>query len=369
MRFADGTATLIAEGYRIFVEIGPSSILHSYLADALRVADAEGRVLASLRRDDGDADPFRAVAAQCYVAGCDLPSAPIFSGEADPRGLPLYPWARQRLWFDQTVEAVELQSPPFDHPLLGFRQSGPPPYWRNHLDAHVLPWIADHAVEGVQVLPGRCDDRDGACRRARWRWPDAGVLEVTDLEVRRPLPFDPGRMRECARRWCPTTATGSGEPPAAVERADDDPCRRACRRRRREVGLPPWPEAPATTRIDADTVYGVAATRASITARSLPDGALRRGGGRHSGGRASRPEAIGEPLDGYLLHPALLDGALQGLLALLAADGRGGPAAGVPALALWASAGRGTLWARQPHRPAGADAGRRQVGGGELRPL
>ena len=35
------------------------------------------------------------------------------------------------------------------------------------------------------------------------------------------------------------------------------------------------------------------------------------------------PAAINESLDAYLLHPALLDGALQGLLALLALGGRG----------------------------------------------
>ena len=328
VRFADGTATLIAEGYRIFVEIGPSSILHSYLADALRVADAEGRVLASLRRDDGDADPFRAVAAQCYVAGCDLPSAPVFSGEADPRGLPLYPWARQRLWFDQTVEAVELQSPPFDHPLLGFRQSGPPPYWRNHLDAHVLPWIADHAVEGVQLYPAAAMI-ETALAAARWRWPDAAVLEVTDLEVRRPLPFDPGRMREL--RTALVSDDGDWEL-ASRPRLSSEPMTTHAVGHVGAAGamsaLPPWPEAPATTRIDADTVYRRARDAGlDYGARFRTVHCVELAADTRAVVHLD-PEAIGEPLDGYLLHPALLDGALQGLLALLAADGRGGPAAG-----------------------------------------
>ena len=42
---------------------------------------------------------------------------------------------------------------PFDHPLLGFRQHGPVPFWLNHLDPEVRTWLADHAIEGVPVLP------------------------------------------------------------------------------------------------------------------------------------------------------------------------------------------------------------------------
>ena len=35
-----------------------------------------------------------------------------------------------------------------------------------------------------------------ALAAARWRWPDAPALEVLDVELRRPMPFDKGRMRE-----------------------------------------------------------------------------------------------------------------------------------------------------------------------------
>ena len=55
VRFAEANAALIAEGFRVFVEIGPGPILHSYLTEGLRAADAEGRVLATLTRRDEDA--------------------------------------------------------------------------------------------------------------------------------------------------------------------------------------------------------------------------------------------------------------------------------------------------------------------------
>ena len=107
VRFAEATAALIGDGFRIFVEIGPGAILHAYLTDGLRAAEVEGRVLSSLSRSDGDGDPFPRIAARCYVAGYDLPAAPLFDGPADLRSVPLYPWQRQRFWLDKTVEASD----------------------------------------------------------------------------------------------------------------------------------------------------------------------------------------------------------------------------------------------------------------------
>ena len=153
VRFAEATAFLTAEGYRIFLEIGPTAILQSYLTDALRAAKVDGRGLATLSRKPSDDDPFPAIAANCHVSGCDFTRSPFFRGIADPRGLPLYPWDRQSFWFGVTAEAADPVNPLFEHPLLGFRQRGPVPWWINHLDDQVLPWIGDHAIEGVPVLP------------------------------------------------------------------------------------------------------------------------------------------------------------------------------------------------------------------------
>ncbi|HXC13142.1 MAG TPA: SDR family NAD(P)-dependent oxidoreductase [Stellaceae bacterium] len=321
VRFAEGAAALIGEGYRIFVEIGPSPILHAYLTDGLRVAEAEGRVVASLMRDDRDADPFPEIAARCYVAG-DLASAALFDGDADPRGLPLYPWDRGHFWFDKTVEAAEPENPPFDHPLLGFRQSGPLPYWINHLDDQVLPWIADHAVEGLAVFPAAAIV-ETALAAARWRWPDARVLEAFDVEVRRPLPFDKGRMREL--RTALVSEDGDWEL-ASRPRLSNEPMTihavgRIAAFSEARAGMQ-WADSPAIDQIDGGSLYRIAGDlglnyggcfrTVEHVAVFGPDRAVVH----------LDPAAINESLDTYLLHPALLDGALQGLLALLALGGR-----------------------------------------------
>src|SRR5207248_2092937 len=162
----------IGEGCRIFLEIGPTAILQSYLTDAVRAAKVDGRVLATLTRKPVEGDPFPAIAADCHVAGYDFTHSSLFDGTADPRGLPLYSWDRQSFWFGLTPEAADQVNPRLDHPLLGFRRRGPLPCWINHLDEQVLPWISDHAIEGLPVLPAAAI-LEMACAAAKEQWPDA----------------------------------------------------------------------------------------------------------------------------------------------------------------------------------------------------
>ena len=310
----------MAPGHRILLEIGPSPVLQSYLHDALRAGETQGRVLATLGRKDADRNPFPAIAARCHVAGHDLAGAPWFDGTADPRGLPLYPWQRERFWYDITVEGPDLVNPQFLHPLLGFRAPGPLPAWVNYLDPELLPWLADHAIEGVPVLPAAAV-LEMALAAARSRRPDARALELADVELRRPLPFDKGRTRELRTRldaedgvWelssrprlsdealtvhaVARIVTGSEGAPAAT-RAPGGPLLReidgaALYRLAARLGLDYGPGFRTVTRI-AVLAPDEAVVALDPAARSTP------------------------PLDLYLIHPALLDGALQGLLALIA---------------------------------------------------
>jgi len=319
VRFADAVARLVAEGHRIFLEIGPRAILQSYLVDGLRAGEVQGRVLATLSREPLGHDPFPAIAAHCHAAGYDWTSSPSFEGPSDPRGLPLYPWNRERFWFSVTTEAPDLINPAFDHPLLGFRQRGATASWLNHLDEQVLPWIADHAVEGLAVLPAAAI-LEMALATARQRWPDAPVLEVSDVELRRPMPFDKGRMRELRTvlqsdegDWeLASRARLSSEPLAVyavarVSAATDS-----------RHGTSWAGNMSAERRIDGERLYRQAhlagldygprfktVTCVEITG---PDSAI----------AYLDPSPVGQELDSYLLHPALLDGALQGLFGLLA---------------------------------------------------
>jgi phthiocerol/phenolphthiocerol synthesis type-I polyketide synthase C len=332
VRFADGMAELAAAGFRIFLEIGPHPVLQAYLNDALRTADAQGRVLATLARKQqrDENDPFAAIAARCHVAGYDITASECFDGAADHSALPLYPWQKERFWFDRTVEDIHAVDPPFDHPLLGFRQRGPVLSWLNHIDPALVPWLADHAIEGVPVLPAAAV-LEMALAAARLRRPDAAAIEVVDVELRRPLPFDNGRPRELR---CVASAEDGEWELSSRPRLSDEPLTSHAVARLVAVGeaqpsSPGFEQAAAVAeRIDSETLYRLAGQfgldyglqfRTVRQIDVLEDGTALVHLDSSVIGTADE--------DAYLVHPALLDGALQGLLALIA--GRRDDAAGV----------------------------------------
>jgi acyl transferase domain-containing protein/NADPH:quinone reductase-like Zn-dependent oxidoreductase/acyl carrier protein len=319
VRFADATAQLIGEGFRIFLEIGPTAILQSYLTDCLRAAQIEGRVLTTLSRQSVDDDPFPAIAAHCYVAGHDFTRSSLFDGPADPRGAPLYPWDRQRFWMGTTAEGTDLVNPPFDHPLLGFRQRGPVPCWLNHLDEQVLPWIGDHAIEGMPVFPAAAIV-EMALAAARWRWPEAPVLEVSDLEIRRPLPFDKGRMREL--RTVISSDEGDWELASGPRLLHEPLTIHAVGRIGAESDarcIVRWLDAEPLNchQIDSDTLYRLASLAGLDYGGRFRT--VRRVEIADSRNAVAYLDDAGayEESGSYLLHPAMLDGALQGLLGLV----------------------------------------------------
>ena len=317
VRFTDAIGALVGAGCRIFVEIGPNPVLQAYLHDALRVGQVQGRVLATLARKQGGEDPFAAIAGRCHVAGADITGAARFDGPSGPDGLPLYPWQKERFWFERTVENAHLVDPPCDHSLLGFRQSGPGESWLNHLDPEVLPWLADHAVEGVPVLPAAAV-LEMALATARLRRPQASAVEVVDVELRRPLTFD--RAREM--RVMVGGEDGDWELSSRPRLADEPLSLHAVARLVAAAEHPPAPrpaEVEAVVgRVDAAALYRLAARLGLDYGPCFRT--VRRIDLVGEGEALAHldPSVVGADRDEYLIHPALLDGALQSLLALIA---------------------------------------------------
>jgi acyl transferase domain-containing protein/NADPH:quinone reductase-like Zn-dependent oxidoreductase/acyl carrier protein len=315
VRFAEAVQVLVSGGYRIFVEIGSSPVLRSYLRDALRDASVEGRVPATLDRKVAAGDPFPAIAAMLHVAGHDLSGAAPFDGPSDPRGLPLYPWQRERYWFARTVEATNSVAPIFDHKLLGFRQDGALPSWLNHLDLDLQPFLGDHRIDGMPVLPAAAII-DMALAAARARNPDAPGLELGDVELLRPVGFIAGEIREV--RSALTSQDGDWQLTSRARLAEEEAVVHATAR----LGT----AAPGRLLADQDFAGRRFVDAAGLYRRAarlgLDYGAAFRTVSRVEIDDRDRAEVTLDPtlaqdIGENLLHPALLDGALQGLLGLL----------------------------------------------------
>ena len=321
VRFSDAVARLIREGVRNFLEIGPHPVLQHYLRDALRRAGEPGRVFYTLTRRPIGFDPLAAAAAECYVAGADITSAACFDGTARVRGLPLYPFQRQRYAAASTIELVEVLAPIDDHPLLGFRDPAVPNTWMSHLSVASEPWLADHVVDGAVVLPAAAMI-DMALAAARVCYPESASLEIQDLEIVRALVLEPNAVRDCR-----TTATSEGHwqlasrPRLSRERTQPNAAGRL---------LPGTSVRPLIAVLQPDRAEVIDASTVYARARTLH---LEYGPAFQMvtnvyrldamhGVAELRPGNAERLAAGYLLDPALVDGSLQALLALVVGDTR-----------------------------------------------
>jgi phthiocerol/phenolphthiocerol synthesis type-I polyketide synthase C len=321
VRFREAVDRLIGQGTRIFVEIGPNPILQSYLRDGLRAADIDGRVLSTLSRQQADADPFAKIAAQCYVAGYDLAAEADFAGPVDIAGLPRYPWQRERHWYRATSEAVSLPAPLHDHPLLGFRWGGDRNEWAQLIDLGREPWLADHAIEGVAVLPAAATLEIGLAV-ARASQPAATSLALEELEIRQAVTVAADHSRALRVRLDPERGIAID---SRLRLSDEHYALHAVARIAPETTTRPpvLVTAPRRERIDAATLY------ARARAMGLEYGPQFRVVSHvdilddDTAHAWFVPQADGATGAGYLLPPPLLDGGLQAFLALLGAYAEG----------------------------------------------
>lgn len=122
-RFADGIATLARQGYRLFMEIGPSSVL-SEIGRELVPAE-QGTWLPSLsRKQADDVQDVLTALGTLYVHGRDIDWAAVDQGIArQVVSLPSYPFQRERCWITAPkVQRSSEHTPAVkQHPLLGRR--------------------------------------------------------------------------------------------------------------------------------------------------------------------------------------------------------------------------------------------------------
>ncbi|MDO6413649.1 type I polyketide synthase [Sphingomonas sp. BIUV-7] len=316
--FAEAAKALVADGYRIFVEVGPHPVVQAYLNDALRLGDKEGRVVPTLSRRPIKHDPIAAIAARVHAAGGDIRGGAVFADMAELQGLPRYPWQRERFWVPRTNESTDPATVPYDHPLLGQRVGPQPLEWVRHLGIEQLPWLADHVVGGAAVMPAAAM-LDLALAAARQRKPGALALELLEVEIGRALVLEPHVMRELRLRV--SAATGEFEF-ASHPRLTDDP----------------WTIHMSGRLVESDSLASSGSVTATETAASAHlSGASLYALASRLGLDYGPAFRVVDSIDitgedsavvrfcdapdlgaGYLLAPNLLDGALQGLLALAA---------------------------------------------------
>lgn len=157
VRFAQSIQTLRDSGIRIFLEIGPSPVLIELARQCVKESDLTW--LASLRKDREDSFQMLSSLGTLFVQGAK-PDWGAFDRDFRRRRvtLPIYPFQRQRHWLPAAPgNSGSRRARPAGHPLLGRHvpvAARPGEHvWMGEISLEQFPWIDDHRVEGVAVLP------------------------------------------------------------------------------------------------------------------------------------------------------------------------------------------------------------------------
>ncbi|MGH3312775.1 MAG: SDR family NAD(P)-dependent oxidoreductase [Streptomyces sp.] len=126
VQFERATRTLLADGHRTFVEVSPHPVLAMAVQDTVSGAEgsaADALVTGTLRRDDGGWRRFLTSAAQIHAHGttADWSAVPADPG-ARTVELPTYAFQRERHWLDSVSGTADVASAGLlaaEHALLG----------------------------------------------------------------------------------------------------------------------------------------------------------------------------------------------------------------------------------------------------------
>ncbi|MDN5750133.1 MAG: acyltransferase domain-containing protein, partial [Pseudonocardia sp.] len=334
----------------LFVEISPHPVLSVALSDIVEDAGTAAVAVGSLRRDTDGATALVSALGQAWAHGADVDWAtvvgPRAAGIVD---LPTYPFRHESFW---VVPAGAGGDPAANgqratgHPLLGASVTVADAgrvLLTGRLGGHGQRWLSDHTVAGTSVLPGT-----GLVEMALRAGTEVGCARLDELTLHAPLVLPVGtgvavqvlvgepdrtdrRDVEIFARpdgSAPDTvwtrhATGVVAPAAAVR---DVPATGAGD----EGWAATWPP-PDAQPVDVEGFYP------GLAASGLEYGPVFRGlraawcTADEVFAEVELPAEQAEVSDRYLLHPALLDAALQ-TLGVGAGDGPDAERGGTPNL-------------------------------------
>ncbi|MBN3804594.1 SDR family NAD(P)-dependent oxidoreductase [Paraburkholderia sp. Ac-20336] len=188
VRFGEAIARIAEKGVRLFLEIGPHSILRTYVTQTLDEARIAGRSLPTLKRQHDDAKMLHNAIYAMVANGVHV-SVDCFAPSGKRVRLPSYPWQHERHWLGPTAEAYNLVNRRREHPLLGYRLREHALAWENQLDPASLPMLADHVVDGGAAFPG-AGYVEMALAAARVHFGTTSCA-VENIEIRLPVVFQP----------------------------------------------------------------------------------------------------------------------------------------------------------------------------------
>nr|VFJ43000.1 MAG: Acyl transferase domain-containing protein [Candidatus Kentron sp. DK] len=339
VRFAAGVATLQEEGIDTFLEIGPKPALLGMARECLP-DDADGaRIgwLPSLREGQDDFPQLLRSLGEWYTRGGEINWRTFGDGTRRRKvPLPTYPFQRSRYWLDKARlgRRGATGHARSEHPLLGHRlplSVTENTYFQSELDPVSMPWLIEHLVFDAAVFPATgylemalaagarvFRDSEGGADAGT---PRAVPLRITNVAIDQPLVLPEEETATCQLVLTPQEE-GYGFQVSSLDAGEQWIAHVTG-----TLAAAPERESPET--VDLAALRAQCPTEVSITdhyrtcrERGVDYGPAFQGihriflGEDIALGELELPEPLAKDADRYQLHPALLDTALQTLLAL-----------------------------------------------------
>lgn len=152
--FAPAISELSAEGYRHFVEIGPHPVLQPSINQSVNQSGKQSYTIQSLNRKRFDE---RAVMldslAQLHTLGIKVDWQNGSSANCKLVDLPGYPWQKEKYWRESSSSRQERfgnDGPAWFYHHLPTAQSA----WQVEISSSFFPYLQDHVVQSNVVFPG-----------------------------------------------------------------------------------------------------------------------------------------------------------------------------------------------------------------------
>ena len=337
VRFAAAVRASLEDGYRVFVELAPDPMLTQVVESSAASVETTIATFASMRREQTLPHGLRGLVAELHGAGGAIDFSVLY-----PSGrlvdAPLSTWTRHRLWLerDSRASAANGGNTVSVHPLLGPRVRLPEKperhVWQADIGTAAQPWLADHTIRNVAVLPGSayCEMALSAAHAVL-----GGAVEVRDIRFEHALLMD--------EQTTVFAAASSASPGVVNFLVESDEGGEQVRQatavlHAAENGPPPAYDVSALLAAHPRSESGDS-VREALARRGLQCGPAFSGlGVLHVGeeptgsvfAEVTLPSKIRSQQSAYSVHPALLDACFQSVAASPLVRALGDDAMGLP---------------------------------------
>lgn len=202
VEFVRAIQNAIQDGYSIFIEVGPHPVLSTSLKECIQTSGKDCRQLFTLRRKTSEMEAIDRCILEYFASGGRLNwENTIANGKIIP--LPNYCWQREMLWLENDRAAQDRMNP-IVHPMLGTQEAPGTYSYRNDFEYDLMRYLQDHKVMGLSILPA-AGYIASFFEMAAIQMSDASGWVLRDFEIAAPLIIKEDRAIDFVTTYDPIT--------------------------------------------------------------------------------------------------------------------------------------------------------------------